>query len=240
MPRRPTCAAVASLALACLSAGLFAQAPGADPAATRPDPQRPQGENLKTPPTWKVRLDKPDPGARIGAEKDADVFFVNMTPGWHVTTSRAAIFWHPASTASGDYRAAATLHSFDPKSRHQEGYGIFFGGSDLEGEGQAYGYFLLRNDGKFLIKKRQGAATALVQDWTAHAAIARWTPESGASVENRLAVEASGETVTFEINGEPAASHPRAALPTAGVVGLRLNHHVNVHVSDLAVTPRGE
>jgi hypothetical protein len=33
------------------------------------------------------------------------------------------------------------------------------------------------------------------------------------------------------------ATVPRSALPVDGVAGLRINHHVNVHVADLAVTP---
>lgn len=227
-----TCSLLALLALPALAE----EPAAADPVAARPDPRQPQGENLQTPPGWKVRLDKPDPAVRVGAEEGAGIYFVNMTPGWHLTTGPAAIFWHPASTATGAYRAAATIHFFDPKVRHQEGYGIFFGGSDLEGDGQAYTYFLLRNDGKFLVKKRRGAATELVQDWTPHAAIARWTPDAGTSVKNELAVEVGAEAVAFWINGQQATSLPRERLATDGVVGLRINHHVNVHVSDLKIT----
>lgn len=209
-----------------------------EPAAERPDPRNPEGENLKSPPGWKVRLDHPNPEVTVGWEKEkADIWFVNMTPGWHITTGPAAIFWHPASTARGDYRVSATIHLFDPGQHQREGYGLFFGGRELEGEGQSYGYFLLRNDGKFLIKKRTGAATQVVQGWTPHDAIGRYGPESGESEKNVLAVEVRGPAVHFFVNGQQVASHPRADLPTDGVVGLRVNHHLNVHVADLAVTP---
>jgi len=208
-------------------------------AQERPDPRDPQGENMKTPPTWKVRLDRPNPEVTVGSEEGVDIWFVNMTPGWHVTTGPAAIFWHPASTAEGIYRASTTIHFFDPKG-HLEGYGLFFGGADLEQEGQSYSYFLLRNDGKFLIKKRRGAATEVVQDWTPHPGIARYGPESKSSERNVLVVEVREDAVDFFVNGQKVASQPRARLPADGVVGLRINHHVNVHVSDLAVTPLQE
>ena len=44
-----------------------------------------------------------------------------------------------------------------------------------------------------------------------------------------------GDQVHFAINGENVATHPVSALSTDGIVGLRLNHGVNVHVSDLRV-----
>ena len=52
-----------------------------------------------------------------------------------------------------------------------EGYGPFVGGKDLEQEGQQYIYFLLRQDGKYLIKQRVGVNTKGLMDWTANRAI---------------------------------------------------------------------
>ena len=80
----------------------------------RPDPNVPQGENLDRPEGWVVRLDNPDPDVIVGKQEDADIFFVNMTPGWHITTHKSAIFYHPASTASGRYVARASVYFFDP------------------------------------------------------------------------------------------------------------------------------
>ena len=61
-----------------------------------PDAGVPQGENNDVPEGWNVRLDRPDASTVIGSSEDDDVYFVNMTPGWHVTTSKAGIFYHPA------------------------------------------------------------------------------------------------------------------------------------------------
>ena len=204
--------------------------------AQRPDPQNPEGENGKTPPTWKVRLDRPDADAVIGADDEADIFFVNMTPGWHITTEPAAIFYHPASTAEGSYRAETTIHLFDPKGRN-EAFGLLLGGRNLDGTDASYDYFLIRNNGQFLIKRRTGGDTSVIQDWTPSEAITTFGADSGSSVSNTLAVEV-GDEVGFFINGTEVVRLPRAAVHTDGLVGLRINHALNVHVSDLSVKAR--
>ncbi|HEY5609567.1 MAG TPA: hypothetical protein VIL97_00055, partial [Thermoanaerobaculia bacterium] len=152
----------------------------------RPDPKKPQGENLKLPVGWKVILDKPKEGVVIGDAKESDIFFVNMTPGWHVTTGPAAIFYHPDCTASGEYRLESVIHLFDPSKGHNEAFGVLFGGKDLGSDARAYDYFVIRNSGEFLIKRREGAKTSAIQDWTAHAAIKRWAAGES-SAKNRLA-----------------------------------------------------
>jgi len=224
-----------SIAVSCLVA-FFAIAP-ASLLGERPDPRKPVGGNLEVPPQWKVRLDQPAE-VTIGSDPEtADICFVNMTPGWHVTTGPRAILYHPDSTASGNYHATAEIHLFDPKDR-LEGYGVFLGGRDLEAAEHSYDYILLRNDGKFLIKRRRGESTEVVTDWTPSDAIVRYTGPEVSSVMNRLTVEAGPETVRFLVNDQEVAALPRSEVQTDGVFGLRLNHHLNVHVSELGVVAR--
>lgn len=211
--------------------------------AQRPDPATPDGENMNVPATWKVRLDEGGHGhddhqAAIGSDLEtADIYFVNMTPGWHITTRPAAIFYHPASTAEGAYRAETLIHLFDPQGRN-EAFGMFIGGKNLEGENQTYDYFVIRNSGEFLIKRRAGNETSVIKNWTKHGAIRSF--EAGTtSVPNTLAVEAGQDDVGFFINGEEVARLPKSEVQTDGIVGLRINHRLNVHVEDLAVTPAG-
>ena len=205
-------------------------------AQERPDPNNPDGENLTTPPSWKVRLDRPSDGVVIGADKEsADIWFVNMTPGWHVTTGPAAIFYHPASTAEGTYRAETTIHLFDPKGRN-EAYGLFFGGQNLDGDDIVYDYFLLRNSGQFLIKRREGSGTATLKGWTSHDAVKTYGPDTQDSVLNTLTIETGEDEVCFSVNGQEVACLPRSDLHTDGVVGLRINHGLDVHVEDFAVS----
>ncbi|MCA0375789.1 MAG: hypothetical protein LCH84_08985 [Gemmatimonadetes bacterium] len=190
--------------------------------------QQPQhqigGNEGKRPPGWQVRAD----GAADAHAGSDTLSFVQMTPGFHVTTGPGTIFWHPDSAARGTYAVEAGIFLFPTKGRDQEGYGIFVGGADLAGAGQRYTYFLLRNDGKFLVKQRVGATTSTLVDWTAHAAIKRQSGND--AMRNDLRIEADAETVRFLVNGAEAAQVPRARVRPDGVFGLRLNHAINAHV----------
>ena len=201
----------------------------------RPDPQHPVGDNLQVPPDWNVRLDSPDPAVTVGADAEtADIFFVSMTPGWHITTGPRAIFHHPGSIAQGQYRAEAKIHLFDPGER-REAIGLFIGGRDLEGAEPSYDYFVIRNSGEFLIKRRAGAETSELHPWTPHAAIVTHGPETEGTATNVLGVSVEAETVRFLINAQEVARLPRSAVQTDGLVGFRVNHHLNLHISTLTV-----
>lgn len=192
-----------------------------------------QEDDLAPPPTWQVRLDRPDRGSVD------DIRYVDMPPGWHITTGPAAIFWDPATTAAGDFRIESEVFLFDPGQR-QEAFGIFFGGSDLQGPEQAYTYFLIREGGEFIVKARQGSEASTVIPWTAHEAIVSYAtrPEASETAKNVLVVEAEGNTVRFFVNGAEVASLPRDGILTDGTVGLRVNHNLNLHFSTLDVTAK--
>ncbi len=175
---------------------------------------------------WTFRTDRPDQGQE-GIE------FVTMSPGWHITTGPAAILYSPDSTASGNYRIEAETFMFDPQGR-REAFGLIFGGRDLDGPDQAYSYFLVRPGGEFIIKRRVGSEAPTVQGWTAHPAILSWS--EGQNARNVLAVDVGAETVRFFVNGDEVASLPRRELDTDGIVGLRVNHRVNVHVTNLKIS----
>ena len=188
--------------------------------------------NLKRPDTWKIRADRADADT-------AGLYFVGMPPGWHITTGPSGVLWDPANVATGNYRVESEIFFFREKSRDTEGYGMLLGGKDLEGAAD-YVYFLLRNDGKFLVKHRAANGdTHTLQDWTAHEAIVRHTAETdGATVKNVMAVDAGPESVVFSVNGAQVASFPRSQMTVNGIVGLRINHGLNLHVTKLEVTTR--
>lgn len=203
-------------------------------AQTRPDPKHSEAENLKSPADWEVRLDQPDADVMIGETDSADIFFVNMTPGWHITTGPAGIFYLPDNTASDTYRASTKIHLFDPKGR-TEAFGIFIGGQDLDANNQTYTYFLLRNSGEYLVKKRIGDDTEVVKDWSSAPMMAVYDDTTKSSVPNTLAIEVGSEQVDFLVNDEQVYSLPKSEVDTDGIVGLRINHALNVHVESLAV-----
>lgn len=205
-------------------------------AQTMPDPAVPQGENLQIPEGWMFRLDAPDETVAFGADPEtAPVYFVNMTPGWHLTTGPRGVFYHPMMKASGDYAIHAALHLFNPNGRNREGYGLFFGGKDLQGEQVEYLYFLLRNTGDFLIKSRSAETLTLHQDWTPSDHIIIYDDESEFSVLNDLSVEVEGDSMHFYINQQKVSTLPKTELSTDGTFGLRVNHNVNLHIEALGL-----
>ena len=77
-----------------------------------------------------------------------------------------------------------------------------------------------------------------MRDWTEHPAIVSWEGRGeGATAKNVLAIEVRGDEVAFFVNDQEVARVPRADVDTDGIVGLRVNHGLNLHVTSLDVTP---
>ncbi len=190
-------------------------------------------QQFDRPEGWLVRFD--DDRA---VEEDLESF-VSMPPGWHVTSGPAAIYWHPEQVASGRYRVEMEVYLFDPGAR-REAFGIFVGGRDLEGADQAYAYFLIRNGGEFIVKRRAGADAPTLEPWTAHRAVRSYTDRGDeASVRNVLAVDVDEKRVRFLVNGEEVWNGPRGDLPLDGTYGFRINHGLNLHVARIEASGRG-
>ncbi len=192
----------------------------ATPAAAQ-DGAKAAGNDLQFPAGWQIRLD------RANANRN-DVRFFVAGDGLHATTGPAAIFWNPENVATGEFDARATFIQMKP-SQHPEAYGIFVGGRDLDGDAQDYFYFLIRQDGKFLVKHRAGAETHTIIDWTAHEAV-RPVGDDGRAT-NSLEMRVRAEGVRFLVNGVEVAKVDRVPyLNTDGIVGLRVNHNLDVHI----------
>ncbi len=176
-------------------------------------------------PGWEHRLD-------FGGDVNDVLHFRSMGDGVHATTTGAgfAIFWQPESMADGNFSISATFTQME-RSGHANAYGMFFGGADLDGDGQRYTYFMLRQGGEFLIRKRMGEELPIVVAWNAHDAVNDL--DANGSSTNTLTVEADDDMVRFLVNGTEVSSQPRSAVDADGVTGLRVTHMLNVHVSDL-------
>jgi hypothetical protein len=181
---------------------------------------------------WHVRLDRPDASA-------ADVRFVPMGDGFHVTLGPAVVLWNPANTATGEYRARATFAQ-TRAPRHPEAYGLVLAGQNLDGQppqGPDYLYFLVRGDGKYMVRHRAANGDLhTLAPWTEHPAVAVQDAEGQAT--NAVVAEAGAFGVRFLVNGQKVAEYLKADAPhlaTDGVVGLRVNHNLDVHVSNFAV-----
>ncbi len=191
----------------------------------------PAAQELERPDGWKVRFDR-------SGMSEADLeMFVSMPPGWHVTSGPAAIYWGPDMEAAGNFRIEMEVSLFDPGDR-REAFGVFVGGQGLEGDAIEYTYFLIRNGGEFIVKRREGPEAPTVLPWTAHDAVLSYEDRGDAgTAKNVLAIEAGADTVRFRVNGEEVANLPRSGLGMDGVYGFRVNHGLNLHITKLDVTP---
>lgn len=188
---------------------------------------------------WTGRL---DPRAASQGRKITEASFVPAGAGIHVTAGPAAIYWNPANTASGNYTVSATFDQVKA-SAHPEGYGLIIAGKDLETPTQSYFYFIVRQDGKFLINHRADDATIhKLVDWTANPAVK--SIDAAGKASNKLAVNIDASTLHFLINGTEVHSIPRSTVDsggghagTTGIAGIRVNHNLEVHVDGFAVTP---
>jgi hypothetical protein len=199
-----------------------AQQPDADPDIA------PAGAAIDLPAGFALTLDNPDASA-------TDFRAMAMDGGVHVQTGPAGVLYDPANTvASGDYSVSATFTEIGAPPNHREAFGIVIGGSELETPNQRYTYFLVRADGKYLIKKRTGSQTANVREWTDSEAVQK--AEAQGDVTNALEVAVRGDQVHFSINGTEVTTVPVAEVDAYGTAGVRVNHNLNVMVSNWAVT----
>src|SRR3954453_13349433 len=143
------------------------------------DPDKKMSGPGTLPSGWKGRLDS-------GDKSLAGVKAAQMGCGVHFMTGPAGIYYKPGDKMTGAYEAHATFTQLVPAD-HPEAYGLFIGGSDLEAAGQKYTYFIVRQDGKYMIKRRAGADTPTVVDWTDSTAIKKAV--SSGKMSNTIAVE---------------------------------------------------
>jgi hypothetical protein len=188
---------------------------------------------------WTGRLD-PRPAAQ--GRKLTDAKFVSMGSGIHVTAGPAAIYWNPAnSVEGGNYTVQATFNQ-TKASTHPEAYGLFLGGQNLDAPNQSYLYFVVRQDGKYLINHRADDSTVhKIVDWTAHDAVKAMDANGKAS--NALSIVVGADALSFRVNGTEVHSIPRATIDaggqhsgTKGIAGIRVNHNLDVHIDGFGVT----
>lgn len=188
----------------------------------------------QSPAGWKVRADRStsasDPDA-AGAIK-----FMTMGSGFHAQNPQAAVYWNPANTTSGAYTVKGTFTLVKP-SNHTNYYGLVFGGKDLDGAGQTYLYFLVAQDGSWLVKQRNGdTKTSDVAPKAMSDAVKK--PDATGQSKNALEVRVSAAKVDLAVNGTVVHSMPRSALPSPadGIAGIRVNHQLEVMIDGFSVT----
>ena len=124
-------------------------------------------------------------------------------------------------------------------SAHEESYGLFIGGSDLDGPKQNYLYCVVFGSGNAMVRHRDGGETHTLLGKTANAAITKMG-ERGATDE--LSIWVKGGRVGCSVNGTEVFSAaaadmigPGKLVSTDGVYGLRASHNLDLHVAGFAM-----
>jgi hypothetical protein len=185
----------------------------------------------QAPKGWKMRVDR----STSASDPDAagTIKFVQSGSGFHATNPQAAVFFNPGNTASGNYTLKGTFTLLKP-SGHTNYYGLVFGGSNLDGATQNYTYFLVAQDGTWLVKKRDGEATSDVLPKTPNNAVKK--PDASGKSVNALEVRVGADKIDYVVNGTVVQSTPKSGVKTDGTYGIRVNHLLDVQVDGLAVS----
>lgn len=169
-----------------------------------------------------------------------DVPEVTVTPmgdGFQVVTGPAAVVWQDGHMAEGAFTLSARFTLQEP-SGHNNYYGLVYGGGDLDSDSQNYLYFLIGQNGTYIVKHRANNETVHdIQGRTQSDAI-RTPGDDGTSV-NDLEVRVGADGTEFVINGEVVFNAPASGMAARsdGIYGVRINHVIpGVLVEDLTLS----
>lgn len=183
-------------------------------------------------PGWKQRVDRstsasdPDPAG--------EVKFMAMAGGFHASNPSAAVFWNPKNTVTGNYTLKATFAQ-NQRSSHPNYLGLMFGGKDLEGPMQSYTYFVVAQNGTWLVKQRNGEATKDIVARAQNAAVQQL--DAGGKATNTLEVRVAADKIDYVVNGTVVGSSPKTGVNTDGIYGFRINHALpDVMITGLSVS----
>ena len=94
------------------------------------------------------------------------------------------------------------------------------GGQALSGKRQRYTYFLVRDDGTYLIKQRHGdRTTEISRGWTPHPAIKKGDAEGKTSNLLEIDAKENPRNVSFKVNGQTVYTTEASSMELKGIVG---------------------
>jgi hypothetical protein len=185
---------------------------------------------------WKQRIDAstdasdPDPAG--------EVKFTAIPGGFQTSNPKAAVFYNPANTATGNYTLKGTF-SQNARSSHVNYIGLVFGAKDLAGATESYTYFLVApQNGTYLVKQRTGAGPRDTKDVVAKAANPAIVQlDANGKASNTLEVRVGADKIDYVVNGTVVTSTPKTGITTDGIWGMRVNHALpDVSITGLSVS----
>jgi len=186
----------------------------------------------QAPEGWMMRVDK----STSASDPDAagTIKFMTMGSTLHAVNPQAAVYWNPTNTMAGNYSVKGTFTLVKP-SGHTNYYGLVFGGKDLGDAGQNYLYFLVGQNGTWLVKRRNtDKMTEDVAAKMANAAVKQ--PDASGKSVNALEVSVMGDKLQFKVNGTTVHTMAKGSLTTDGIYGIRVNHQLEVLIDDFAAS----
>ncbi len=166
-----------------------------------------------------------------------NVTIANVGSGFQINTGPAVTAWNSNNTASGNYTLSGRFTLLEP-SGHVNYYGLVYGAGGMEGAGQNYLYFLVAQNGSYIVKHRAGNETTHdIQGRTPHSSV-RMPDANGRSV-NDLEVRVGADATDFVVNGVVVFTAPKTGMAarTDGIWGVRVNHVIRgVLIEGLGVT----
>ena len=200
------------------------------------DPDKNVAGTGTLPAGWSARLDR-------ATDSLKNLKFGPMGPGLHVTTGPSGIFWREADAVPGSFHTIATFTQTKALVTHHEAMGIFVAGKDINSPTASYVYLIVRGDGMFSIRQggAQGAPSTNLttggnrNGWLASDAAVK--TDSAGKMTNTLEIsgDAASKKLTFKINGKEVAQIDAPNGAVGGLVGLRVNHNLDVHIDGFAV-----
>ena len=105
----------------------------------------------------------------------------------------------------------------------------------LEGSSQNYNYFIIAQDGTWQVKRREGDANSPTIAKGENAAVKK--PGTDGSSTNDLEVRVLADKIDYVVNGTVVHSTPKTGMTakTDGIVGVRINHQLDVQVDGFSV-----
>jgi hypothetical protein len=184
---------------------------------------------------WEGRVDR-RPAA--GGKTIADSKFASEGGALRLSVGPAAVYWNDANMAKGDYEVKASFKEHKMAASHPHSYGIFIGGSDLDGDAEKLAYCIVYGNGTYSIKTFNGAKVTTVVDRAASDALHK--ADANGESSNEVGWRVKGGKASCVVNGTEVKSLDKAELVGAdkltsldGVYGIRVSHNLELTVSGL-------
>jgi hypothetical protein len=181
---------------------------------------------------YHARFDKPGKSVADLKVSLTSTGALDVNAGTHDQDLRH-ILYREADTASGAYVVRAQIEQLSAPE-HPEAIGILIGGQDLAGPGQQYGYFIVRGDGQYSVKRRLRDSAFTIIPFTASANVPRM--DANRHAQYPLTVRVDADSVRFLVADKPVAAVSRNAIPTNGIAGFRINHGLHAVLTPLVIS----